>query len=44
MNDISLNHSPHNETSALDDLYGRILSAALQVANSWEKDENPECG
>ena len=36
--DISPN-SPYSETSALDDLYGRILSAAFQVANAREKDE-----
>ena len=31
--------SPHNETSALDDLYSRILSDAFRVANAREKDE-----
>ena len=36
--DISPN-SPSSETSALDDLYGRILSAAFRVANAREKDE-----
>ena len=36
--DISPN-SPNSETSALDDLYGRILSAAFRVANAREKDE-----
>ena len=35
MTDISPN-SPNSETSALDDLYGRILSAAFQVANAGE--------
>ena len=36
--DISPN-SPNSETSALDDLYGRILSAVFQVANAREKYE-----
>ena len=36
--DISPN-SPNSETSALDDLYGRILSAAVERANSTEKTE-----
>ena len=36
--DISSN-SPNGETSALDDLYDRILSAAFQVANAREKGE-----
>ena len=39
MTDI-LPKSPNSETSALDDLYGRILSDAfLRVANAREKDE-----
>jgi hypothetical protein len=38
MTDISPN-SPNSETSALDDLYGRILSDAFRVANAREKDE-----
>jgi WD40 repeat protein len=39
--DISPNspNSPNSETSALDDLYGRILSDAFQVANAREKGE-----
>jgi hypothetical protein len=36
--DISPN-SPNSETSALDDLYGRILSDAFRVAYAKEKDE-----
>ena len=36
--DISPN-SPNSETSALDDLYGRILSDAFRVANNREKGE-----
>ena len=32
-------NSPNSETSALDDLYGRILSAAFRAANAREKDE-----
>ena len=36
--DISPN-SPNSKTAALDDLYGRILSAAFEVANDREKDE-----
>ena len=36
--DISPN-SPDSETSALDNLYGRILSVAFRVANAREKDE-----
>ena len=35
--DISPN-SPNSETSALDNLYGRILSAAFQLANARERD------
>ena len=34
-----LPNSPNSETSALDNLYGRILSAAFRVANAREKDE-----
>ena len=34
-----LPNSPNGETSALDKLYGRILSAAFQGANAREKDE-----
>ena len=33
-----LPNSPNSETSALDDLYGRILSAAFRVANARGKD------
>ena len=36
--DISPN-SPNSETSALDDLYGHILSDAFRVVNAREKDE-----
>ena len=36
--DISPN-APNSETSALDDLYGRILSNAFRVANARERDE-----
>ena len=36
--DVSPN-SPNSDTSALDDLYGRILSDAFRVANAREKDE-----
>ena len=36
--DVSPN-SPNNETSALDDLYGHILSVAFERANAREKDE-----
>jgi hypothetical protein len=36
--DISPN-LPNRETSALDDLYGGILSAAFKRANAREKDE-----
>ena len=32
-------NSPNSETSALDDLYGRILSAAFEKVNAREKDE-----
>ena len=31
--------SPNSETLALDDLYGRILSAAFRAANTREKDD-----
>jgi hypothetical protein len=34
-----LPNSPNSETSALDDLYGRILSDAFQMANARERDE-----
>ena len=37
--DISSPNSPNSETSTLDNLYGRILSAAFRAANAREKDE-----